>query len=244
VTWNQTGPLVADLTWDQVKIRLARGALAILPIGAGAKQHGLHLPMNTDQIVAEHLAHALASRLDALIWPTLSYGFYPAFTAYAGSVSLTSQTFKATVGEIIDGLLGFGAARVLVLDTGLSTNWPVGKAISECANGSQVRHIKVFSGQRFLEAAEVLREQTLGSHADELETSLMLAIAPERVDMTRASASPISAGGPVPGPLTPDDPTSLNYSPSGSLGDPTLASREKGLILLRAILDDLQEGAS
>jgi creatinine amidohydrolase len=244
VTWNQTGPLVADLTWDQVKVRLARGALAILPIGAGAKQHGLHLPMNTDQIVAEHLAHALASRFDALIWPTLTYGFYPAFTAYAGSVSLTSQTFKATVGEIIDGLLGFGAARVLVLDTGLSTNWHVGKAISECANGSQVRHIKVFSGQRFLEAAEVLREQTLGSHADELETSLMLAIAPERVDMTRASASPISAGRPVPGPLTPDDPTSSNYSPSGSLGDPTLASREKGLILLRAILDDLQEGAS
>ncbi len=244
MTWNKTGPLVADLTWDQVKVRLARGALAILPVGAGAKQHGLHLPMNTDQIVAEHLAHALASRFDALIWPTLTYGFYPAFTAYAGSVSLTAETFKAMVGEIIDSLLGFGAPRVLILDTGLSTNWPVGKAISECANGSQVRHLKVFSGQRFLEAAEALREQPLGSHADELETSLMLAIAPERVDMTRASASPISAGRPVPGPLTPDDPTSSNYSPSGSLGDPTLASREKGLSLLRAIMDDLQEGAS
>ena len=243
MTWNKTGPLVADLTWDQVKVRLARGALAILPVGAGAKQHGLHLPMNADQIVAEHLAHALASRFDALIG-RLTYGFYPAFTAYAGSVSLTAETFKAMVGEIIDSLLGFGAPRVLILDTGLSTNWPIGKAISECANGSQVRHLKVFSGQRFLEGAEALREQTLGSHADELETSLMLAIAPERVDMTRASASPIAAGRPVPGPLTPDDPTSSNYSPSGSLGDPTLASREKGLSLLRAILDDLQEGAS
>ncbi len=244
MTQSGTSHLVSHLAWDQIKRRLAQGAGAILPIGAGAKQHGLHLPMKTDQIVAEHLAHALARRFDALIWPTLTYGFYPAFTAYAGSVSLAAQTFKATVREIIDGLAGFGATRILIIDTGFSTNWPVGKAVSESVNGPQVRHLKVFAGQRFLEAAEALREQPLGSHADELETSLMLAIAPEWVDMTRAIASPITAGRPVPGPLTPDDPTSSNYSPSGSLGDPTLASREKGLRLLNAILDDLQNGAS
>ena len=41
---------VAGLTWDQVGQRLAAGATAILPIGAGAKQHGLHMPMATDQV--------------------------------------------------------------------------------------------------------------------------------------------------------------------------------------------------
>src|SRR5262245_44977581 len=107
--------------------------------------------MNTDHIVAEHLAHALARRFDALIWPTLTYGFYPGLTAYAGSVSLSAQTFKAMVTEIIGGLLAFGAVRVVVIDTGISTNWPIGKAISECEGGSQVRHLKVFSGKRFLE---------------------------------------------------------------------------------------------
>jgi creatinine amidohydrolase len=80
---------VAGLTWDQVRERLAAGSAAILPIGAGAKQHGLHMPMATDQLFAEYFSRALAERIDALIWPTLTYGFYPAFVAYAGSVSLS-----------------------------------------------------------------------------------------------------------------------------------------------------------
>ena len=67
---------VAGLTWDQVGQRLAAGAAAILPIGAGAKQHGLHMRMPTDQLFAEYFSWALAERIDALIWPTLSYGAY------------------------------------------------------------------------------------------------------------------------------------------------------------------------
>ena len=121
---------VAGLTWDRVKERLAGDAAAILPIGAGAKQHGLHMPMATDQVFAEYFARALAERIDALIWPTLTYGVYPAFVAYAGSVSLSNQTFQAVVTEITDALLGFGAWRVIILDTGLSTIAPVDAAIA------------------------------------------------------------------------------------------------------------------
>ena len=98
---------VAALRWDEIKDRLARGAAAILPIGAGAKQHGLHMPMSTDQVFAAYFSKALAKRIDALIWPTLTYGFYPAFVAYAGSVSLSGATFQATVTEIADALIGF-----------------------------------------------------------------------------------------------------------------------------------------
>ena len=96
---------VAGLTWDQVGQRLAAGAAAILPIGAGAKQHGLHMPMATDQVFAEYFARALVGRIDALIWPTLTYGAYPAFVAYARSVSLSNNTFQAAVTEIADALL-------------------------------------------------------------------------------------------------------------------------------------------
>jgi creatinine amidohydrolase/Fe(II)-dependent formamide hydrolase-like protein len=151
---------VAGLTWDQVGQRLAGGAAAILPIGAGAKQHGLHMKMATDRVFAEYFSRALAERIDALIWPTLTYGAYPAFVAYAGA------------------------------------------------------------------------------HADEMETSLMLAIAPELVDMVRAAPCPFSPTGPSPGALSPDDPSSPTYSPSGSFGDPTLASADKGSRLLAAILAD------
>jgi hypothetical protein len=150
---KETGSLntVADLTWDQVARRLAAGAPAILPIGAGAKQHGLHMTMATDQVFAEYLAGVLAEKIDALIWPTLTYGAYPAFVAYAGSASLSDATFQAVVTEIAGGLLGFGARRVLVLDTGLSTIAPIEAAIHAASDPSRLRHLKVFAGPRFVQ---------------------------------------------------------------------------------------------
>jgi creatinine amidohydrolase len=157
---------VAGLTWDQVEQRLAAGAAAILPIGAGAKQHGLHMPMATDQVFAEYFSRALAERIDALIWPTLSYGAYPAFVAYAGSVSLSNAAFQAVVTEIADALIGFGASRVLILDTGLSTIAPVDAAISASRDPERIRHLKAFAGPRFRETVRKLQEQPYGSHAD------------------------------------------------------------------------------
>lgn len=235
---------VAGLTWDQVEQRLAAGAAAILPIGAGAKQHGLHMPMATDQVFAEYFSRALAERIDALIWPTLSYGAYPAFVAYAGSVSLSDETFQAVVTEITEALIGFGASRVLILDTGLSTIAPVDAAIRAVRDPERVRHLKAYAGPRFRQTVRKRQEQPYGSHADEMETSLMLVVAPALVDMARAAPCPFSATGPSSGPLSPDDPSSPTYSPSGSFGDPTLATAGKGSQLLAAILEDLMEMAT
>ncbi len=235
--------LVADLTWDEVARRLCEGAAAILPVGAGAKQHGLHMPMGTDQVQAEYFARALAERIDALVWPTLSYGHYPAFVAYAGSVSLSKSTFEALVAEIVEGLIGYGAGRVMILNTGLSTAAPIDRVILRASTPARIRHLKIYAGPLYQEAAAKLTQQSHGSHADEMETSIMLALAPDLVNMTRAQASPPLVDGQAPGPLTPDDATSPNYSPSGSFGDPTKASREKGKVLVDAILLDLVAAA-
>ena len=244
MTFDASDNEVAGLTWDKIKQRLAEGAGAILPIAAGAKQQGLHMPMATDQLFAAHFSRALAERVDALIWPTLTYGAYQAVVAYAGSGSLSTATFQAVVTEIADALIGFGARRVLILDTGLSTIAPLAAAVRASRDPSRVRHLKVFAGPRFEATVHELKEQPYGSHADEMETSLMLAIAPELVDMARAEASPFSPGGPSPGALSPDDPASPNYAPSGSFGDPTLASAEKGERLRTAILDNLFDAAT
>jgi creatinine amidohydrolase len=235
---------VADLTWDVVAKRLKGGAAALLPIGAGAKQHGLHMRMATDQVFAEYFAGVVAEKTNSLIWPTLTYGSYPAFVAYAGSASLSNATFQSAVTEIANSLLGFGAERVLILDTGISTLAPVEAAIKATSDPSRIRHLKVFAGPRFVETAKGVQQQPYGSHADEIETSLMLAVAPGLVDMSRAKASPFSPDDPSRGPLSLSDPNSPNYSPSGSFGDPTLASAEKGKTILAAIVADLMEAAA
>jgi creatinine amidohydrolase len=235
---------VAVMTWDKVGERLADGAPAILPVGAGAKQHGLHMPMASDLVLAEHLAGTLARQVGGLVWPTLAYGHYPAFERYAGSISLQAATFEALVAEIVDGLLRSGARRVAILDTGLSTLAPIRRAVDRCKQPAAVHHLSVFSGRCYTAAARSLQRQVHGSHADELETSLMLAVAPSLVDMSRAEASPPLSGPPQEGPLDPVDPASPNHSRSGSFGDPTLASLDKGRRLLAAIEQDLREAAA
>jgi creatinine amidohydrolase len=228
---------IEHLSWDEVVRRIDNGAAAILPVGAGAKQHGFHLPMNTDRIQAEWLAARLAHRFDCLVWPTVSYGHYPAFVDYAGSISLSAPTFESLIREIAAGILGHRCRALFVLDTGISTIAPVDRALARLGNCDAL-HLKIHDGPRYRRAAAGLAEQSHGSHADELETSIMLALAPHLVDSAKAEASPPLTHE-TPGPLTPSDPTSPNYSRSGSFGDPTLATRAKGEILLAAMLDDI-----
>jgi len=234
--------LVERLSWDEVAASIESGAAAVLPIGAAAKQHGFHLPMNTDRIQAEFLAAAIADRIDALVWPTVAYGYYPAFAEYAGSCGLSAAVFEATVHEIASGIVGFGCRALLVLDTGISTIDPVDRALARLDAGNAL-HLRIHGGTRYRRAAQKLAEQSHGSHADELETSLMLALAPDLVDMSRAEAS-AALKYETPGCLTPSDIGSPNYSRSGSYGDPTLATSAKGKILLAAMVDDLIEQAT
>ncbi len=233
---------IEQLTWDEVARRIGSGAAAILPVGAGAKQHGFHLPMNSDRIQAEWLAARIADRIDGLIWPTVSYGYYPAFVDYAGSISLSEPTFESLIQELAAGILGYRCRALFVLDSGISTLAPVDRALSRLGNAGAL-HLKIHDGARYRRAVAKLSEQSHGSHADELETSRMLVLAPHLVDTARAEASP-ALKHETPGPLTPSDTTSPNYSRSGSFGDPTLATRAKGEILLKAMVGDMVEQAT
>jgi creatinine amidohydrolase len=233
---------IEHLSWDEVARRIGNGAAAILPIGAGAKQHGFHLPMNTDRIQADALAARIADRVDCVIWPTVAYGYYPAFVDYAGSISLSAPVFESVIEQIAAAIIGHGCRALLVLDTGISTLAPVDRALARLGSPNAL-HLKVYDGARYRRAAAELAGQTHGSHADELETSLMLALVPHLVDMSRAEASP-ALEHEMPGPLTLRDTASPNYSRSGSFGDPTLATRAKGEILLAAMVDDMVEQAT
>ena len=233
---------IERMHWNEVARRVGDGALAILPIGSAAKQHGLHLPLNTDRIQAEWLAGKVAEPINALVWPTLTYGYYPAFVGYAGSCSLSIATFEALVREIAGQILDGGCRKLLVLNTGISSLAPVDRALARLPYG-RVRHLWIHEGPRYPRVARQLAEQGHGSHADELETSLMLAIAPHLVDMTRAEASS-SVAREIPGALASPDPNSPAYSRSGTYGDPTRATLAKGEALLAAMLDDLHEQAA
>lgn len=191
--------------------------------------------MNTDQIQAEAIGRFLAERLDVLVWPAVTYGYYPAFTAYPGSCSLSEGTFASLASEILACIRATGPGHVTVVNTGISTIAPLEQAVAADPEGG-VALINVYEGEGFLRAADEISEQARGGHADELETSIMLALAPEMVDLKLASAWDHR---PIRGRLDRLDPDAANYSPDGVYGDPTLATAEKGRRLLEAMQGDV-----
>ncbi len=232
----ERGLLAAEASWDQVGDALENGAIAVLPVGAAAKEHGKHLPMNTDQQQAEWLARRLVHCANVVVWPTLTYGYYPAFVDFPGSCSLSSTTFECIVIEVAGNILNSGARGLLILNTGISTIQPVEAAARRCVGVGTVRVVNVYSGVRYTQAAQRVEEQPRGGHADELETSIMLAIEPASVRMERAEACVHEM---VPGRFNRRDPERPNYTPSGVYGDPRRASAAKGAALAAAMLDDV-----
>jgi creatinine amidohydrolase len=231
------GAFAAELAWPDVEKRIQSGAIAVLPVGAAAKEHGRHLPLNTDQLQAEWLAERLIEKANVLVWPTLTYGHYPAFTDYPGGCSLSTATFENLMEEILQSILGNGSKSPLILNTGISTIAPLEGVIARM--GRQIKLANVYQGRRYLKTEEIIRQQPRGSHADELETSIMLAIAPDKVNLSRAipwAEREIQAGA-----LVRNDKSHPNYSPDGVYGDPTLATRKKGELLLKAMLEDILE---
>lgn len=207
-----TGVWLEDLTWPEAGARFAAGELVVIPIGAAAKAHGPHLPLKTDALTARALAQRLIERLPVIAAPVVGFGYYPAFTAFAGSQHLSAATFKALIGELLAGLRAHGARRLVLLNTGVSTEKP----LDELAAGDLlIVHMRELGA-----AAEPLLEVPTGGHADERETSVMLALEPRSVRMDR---------------LVSEGP----FEQTAATGDASRATAFKGERILAARIDDL-----
>lgn len=223
---------LADLTWLEAEEILSRDPLVVLPIGAAAKEHGPHLRLDNDLRLADYWAARLERELGdgILIAPTLAYHFYPAFVEYPGSTTLRLETARDLMIDVVRSLARHGARRFYALNTGVSTVRALEPARLELAKeGITLRYTDVLAA--FAPIEREVSEQEGGTHADEIETSMMLVIAPDRVDMTKAvkDFDPKDAPG-----LTRDPSGKAKYSPTGTYGDPTLASRAKGERIVEA----------
>ena len=234
------GVLLEDLTWVEAERALRPETVVVVPLGAASKEHGPHLKLKNDLILANDLKERVRQRADVVIAPTIPYSFYPAFVEYPGSTSLTLETSRDTVVEICRGLARFGPKRFYVLNTGVSTNRALAPAVEILtAEGILMRYTDLL---KVMEPAEKsVSRQEGGTHADEIETSMILYMSPADVDMAKA----VKDYHPGEGGLTRDkDAKGRTYSPSGVYGDATLATREKGRIvteaLVEAILEDIE----
>jgi mycofactocin system creatininase family protein len=207
------------LAWPDVP----PGVLAV-PMGS-TEQHGPHLPVTTDTDIAEAIVDGLAGRRsDVIVAPALAYGASGEHAGFPGTVSIGQDATELLLVE-----LGRSAAdsfgRLLLVSTHGGNAGPVNRAVRRL--GDEGRQVRAWAPRWEGDA-----------HAGRVETSVMLAVAPGRVDLARAAAGntapladllpTLSAGG------------TRAVSENGVLGDPTGASAEEGRRLLDAAIDDLE----
>jgi creatinine amidohydrolase len=233
------GVLLEDLTWIEAEKRLGPATVVVIPIGAAAKEHGPHLRLKNDLLLADYFKMRVIEAADVVVAPTVAYHHYPAFLEYPGSVSLRFETARDLMVDICKSLAGHGPRRFYALNTGVSTVKPLAAAAELLAKEGIV--LAYTDLKKVLGPIEAkIAQQEGGGHADEIETSMMLVIAPETVDMSKAVKDYDPRG--VGMTRKPGGPGT--YSPTGSWGDPTLATRAKGLVavegVVAALLGDIE----
>lgn len=229
------GVLLENLSWLEAEKVLTPETIIVIPLGAAAKEHGPHLPLNADWLQAEYFKMQVFRRADVVIAPTINYHYYPPFAEYPGSTSLSLETAQGVVVDTCRSLARYGPRRFYIINIGLITT----RALQPAADllGKEGIILSYTDLPKSIEPVSKLIQQKAGSHADEVETSIVLYMYPERVNMKKAvkEIPDERKGYPTRDPKT----TQGTYLPSGVYGDATLATREKGRAFTEAIMETI-----
>jgi creatinine amidohydrolase len=209
-------------TWTDLEATAA-GRTLLVPIGS-TEQHGPHLPLGTDTLVAVAVAEAVADRRDEVVLaPAVPYGSSGEHAGFPGTLSIGQDALEQVLVELVRSADAFGAV-VLVSGHGGNAE-PLARAVARLT--AEGRQAQAWSPSGAVDL-----------HAGRTETSLLLAIAPELV--RTAAAAP---GDPRPLrellPLLRDGGVAA-VSPNGVLGDPAGASADEGHALLETLIADLE----
>jgi len=229
---------IATLPWTDAERLLDSSTVVMIPLGAEAKEHGPHLPLNNDWLMAEYFARRVMDATRVVVYPTINYHFYPAFVEYPGSTGLRVETARDLIVDIVRSIARHGPRRFYVLNTGVSTLRALAPARdSLAASGIVMAYTDILNVGK--DAEQRVVQQEGGTHADEVETSMMLYMQPGVVTMAKAPDD----YHPGTGGLTRDSAVAVRdrktWSRTGTFGNATLATREKGRALVEAQLRDM-----
>jgi creatinine amidohydrolase len=222
-------------------------SIAVLPVAA-IEQHGPHLPLNVDAtlvdgVIAAALPH-LPPTLPVLFLPTQSVGLSPEHARFAGTLTLKADTVIRLWTELAESVARSGIKKLVLFN---SHGGQVG-LLDVVARDLRARlDMLVYNLPLIDEQGDSVAEQfsaqehRFGIHAGEIETSMMLALKPEQVDMARAQdfhstsqhrAQTFSILG--DGRSAKLGWQMQDYNPQGAVGNAAAATAEKGRALLGA----------
>ncbi len=236
---------LGEMTSPEVEAFLARGDTVIVPIGS-TEQHGPHGPLLTDVLVPSEVARRIAPRVGALVAPPVNYGLSYPHVGFTGLVQIRIPTFMALVEDLAVSLATAGFRRIVFLNGHYDNTYAIAYACANAADrlpkGVRAFPVNYWDGLSDAETAEFFDSST-GLHANQAETSAILALAPALVDMDHANAEmppfpPVTNSGAVHTAFFFSSPGSVHRAThSGTWGDARGATAEYGERYLAAVAE-------
>lgn len=243
------------LTRAQIAAARDAGALPVLTVGS-VEQHSDHLPVDTDTLSAYRIALAAAERCASphvLVLPPPSFGFSPHHRAWAGTITLSLETFVGLVTDVAESLHRTGFKRLLIVNGHGGNQGPLNAACTTLASrGLEVGYVNYMApGQK--QWLEVLPGALRGvGHACAYETALQLALRPpelaeriaSRIGSLPPRLSPSYLAGNAPDALRPAGAYWAAIFAAGDVGyvgDPAAATKAAGEALIEATVAALAQ---
>jgi creatinine amidohydrolase len=224
---------IKEMTPGAVRERLQERPALVVPVGT-TEQHGPHLPLGCDTIIVEHLADDLSAEFGMLRAPTLEFGVHAPTHAFPGGASLRRRTLHRVMNELIESWEEGAGVREFVILTAQASEAHLEALSTIRTNAAAAQVIDVFS----LDFGPLLERPGAPIQGGELDTSLLLYLAPEVVHMELARDFAVTPE--MLNRYRPGHTKRLPYGSPGSVGFPSLASPQKGELLYRFILDRIR----
>lgn len=249
--------MMSELTWDVYQRRIRdEGAVVFVPVGA-VEQHGYHLPLGTDWMMASYVARRAAERLGGIVAPPVTYAARSQVRTgggphRCGTTSLDAEVLIGLLANILCELSRHGARRIAVIDGHFENRFFLDEACYRAQRDSALRGAEDLRILKML-YAEKIRPETMErvyagldfpgldlEHGGILETAMMLYCHPELVDLSKIADEP-----------TPDFPpydvfpANPDWVPaSGALSSGRAATREAGKLLVEEFVELVSDAVS
>ena len=225
-----------DKSWPELNEYIKKDALVVLPVGT-TEEHGPHLPVETDTMIAEGFGEAIGKALEAdgripfLIMRSVPYGYSMGCVQdFPGTISVRQQTIEAYVHDIVWSLCRMGFRKIVLLGCHGNHDGILRNVMRSMVDEFNV-FIGVISPGKMSDYDQIKKDPEGDIHAGEYETSLIMHLHPDAVHTDRFdSIDRIQLDHSLLGPVST---WGLQDTQMGSFGDPTYASAEMGEHVLK-----------
>lgn len=224
-----------DLTSHDFKRIIELDPVIFIPVGA-TEAHGDHLPLSTDSLQPEAIAAQLAEKIGGLVAPPIRYGCHSSTKNMPGTISISFETLRNIVYEILASLAKNGARKIVILSghAGAIHMAALRLACQEAVEQFDLKLMLLTDYEIAKELADEIKFDATDGHGGFIETARILAIAPDLVKSRRRKGKFLDKNF-----MIVKDPETCY--PDGIAGDPTKATREIGERINEHIIERIEQ---